>query len=130
MGGFGIHDVIVESPNHAHATCLMADSHVADVLRAYKARYDALSLDRRIAHITIFKNHGQDAGASLEHPHSQLIAAPVISQQIRERFQQALSHYDAYGEGMFCQSVQEELGEVKVSGACSDSHTALQDRKS
>jgi UDPglucose--hexose-1-phosphate uridylyltransferase len=54
MGGFGIHDVIVESPNHAHATCLMADSHVADVLRAYKARYDALSLDRRIAHITIF----------------------------------------------------------------------------
>ena len=36
MGGFGIHDVIVESPNHAHATCLMADSHVADVLRAYK----------------------------------------------------------------------------------------------
>jgi UDPglucose--hexose-1-phosphate uridylyltransferase len=63
----------------------MADSHVTDVLRAYKARYDALSLDRRIAHITIFKNHGKDAGASLEHPHPQLIAAPVISQQIRER---------------------------------------------
>ena len=64
MGGFGIHDVIVESPNHAHVTCLMADSHVAEILRAYKARYDALSLDRRIAHITIFKNHGQDAGAA------------------------------------------------------------------
>jgi UDPglucose--hexose-1-phosphate uridylyltransferase len=92
MGGFGIHDVIVESPNHADVPCRMAESHLADVLRAYKARYDALSLDRRIAHITIFKNHGKAAGASLEHPHSQLIAAPVISQQIRERFQQALSH--------------------------------------
>jgi len=126
MGGFGIHDVIVESPNHAHATCLMADSHVADVLRAYKARYDALSLDRRIAHITIFKNHGQDAGASLEHPHSQLIAAPVISQQIRERFQQALSHYDEYGECMFCQSVQEELGEGKRLVIATDHFVALQ----
>ncbi len=126
IGGFGIHDVIVESPNHAHLTCLMADSHVADVLRAYKARYDALSLDRRIAHITIFKNHGQDAGASLEHPHSQLIAAPVISQQIRERFQQALSHYDEYGECMFCQSVQEELGEGKRLVLASDHFVALQ----
>ena len=104
----------------------MADSHVADVLRAYKARYDALSLDRRIAHITIFKNHGQDAGASLEHPHSQLIAAPVISQQIRERFQQALSHYDEYGECMFCQSVQEELGEGKRLVITTDHFVALQ----
>ena len=126
MGGFGIHDVIVESPNHADVPCLMAESHVADVLRAYKARYDALSLDRRIAHITIFKNHGKAAGASLEHPHSQLIAAPVISQQIRERFQQALSHYDEYGECMFCQSVQEELGEGKRLVLASDHFVALQ----
>src|SRR5207247_3188727 len=85
MGGFGIHDVIVESPNHAHATCLMADSHVADVLRAYKARYDAVSLDGHIAHFTMFKIHRQEPGASLEHAHPQLIAAPVISQQIRKR---------------------------------------------
>jgi UDPglucose--hexose-1-phosphate uridylyltransferase len=79
--------VIVESPSHADGTCLMAQSHVGDVLRAYEAPFAAIGLDRRIAHITIFKNQGKDVGASLEHPHWQLIAAPVISQQIRERFQ-------------------------------------------
>jgi UDPglucose--hexose-1-phosphate uridylyltransferase len=79
-----------------------------------------------VSHITIFKNHGKDAGASLEHPRSQLIAAPVISQQIRERFQQALSHYDEYGECMFCQSVQEELGEGKRLVMASDHFVAVE----
>jgi UDPglucose--hexose-1-phosphate uridylyltransferase len=111
LTGFGVHDVIVDTPNHAHTTALMADSHVADVLRVYKARYYALSLDSRIAQITIFKNHGADAGTSLEHPHSQLVASPVISHQVRERLEQALRHYDEYGECMFCQMIQEELTE-------------------
>src|SRR5262249_15170880 len=55
--------------------------------------------------------HGRDAGTSLEHPHSQLIATPVISHQIRERIQQALNHYDEFGECIFCQMIGEELQE-------------------
>lgn len=113
INGFGVHDVIIETPSHAQFMALMSDPHVADVLRIYKTRYDELSHDPRIAHITIFKNHGRDAGTSLEHPHSQLIATPVISHQVRERFQQALSHYDEYGECMFCQMIEEELQEQK-----------------
>lgn len=111
MGGFGVHEVIVETPDHSHTTALLDDAHVANVLRAYKSRYDELSLDPRIAHITIFKNHGLDAGTSLEHPHSQLIATPVISSQVRGRFQVALQHYDEYGECMFCQMIAEEMTE-------------------
>jgi UDPglucose--hexose-1-phosphate uridylyltransferase len=102
--GFGAHDVIVETTEHSQAMALMSDAQVTDVLRTYKARYDELSLDPRIAHVTIFKNHGVDAGTSLEHPHSQLIAAPVISYQVRERFSEALRyHYhDDFGVCMFC----------------------------
>lgn len=111
IAGFGVHDVIIETPDHAATTALLDDNHVANVLRAYKSRYDELSLDPRIAHITIFKNHGIDAGTSLEHPHSQLIATPVISSQVRGRFQVALQHHDDYGECMFCQMLDEELAE-------------------
>ena len=109
VNGFGVHDVIIETPDHAQVLALMPDSYVAEILRVYKTRYDELSLDPRIAHITIFKNHGPDAGTSLEHPHSQLVATPVISHQVRERFQHALRHYDDYGECMFCQMIEEEL---------------------
>jgi UDPglucose--hexose-1-phosphate uridylyltransferase len=107
--GFGIHDVIIETVDHSQPMALMADAHVSDLLRVYKVRYDELSLDPRIAHITIFKNHGSDAGTSLEHPHSQLIATPVISYQVRQRFQEALRHYDDFGICMFCQMLEEEI---------------------
>lgn len=109
MGGFGVHDVIVETPDHSLAMALMTDQHVADILRIYKTRYDQLSLDPRIAQVTIFKNFGADAGTSLEHPHSQLIATPVISYQVRQRFQEALRYYDDFGGCMFCQLIDEEL---------------------
>jgi len=107
--GFGVHDVIVETPSHSLSIAHMPDSEVANILRCYRARHQELSLDPRIAHITIFKNHGADAGTSLEHPHSQLVASPVISYQVRQRVHEALRHYDEYGECITCQNIQEEL---------------------
>jgi len=111
INGFGMHDVIIETRDHSQFMAHMSDAHVADILRTYKARYNELSLDPRIAQVTIFKNHGRDAGTSLEHPHSQLVATPVISHQVRERLQQALNHYDEYGDCMWCQMIKEELEE-------------------
>ncbi len=111
INGFGVHDVIVETPDHSLVTANMSDAHVLEILRGYKARYDELSQDPRIAHITIFKNHGVEAGTSLEHPHSQLIAAPVISTQVRNRMLEAIRHYDEFGECIFCMALEEELEE-------------------
>jgi UDPglucose--hexose-1-phosphate uridylyltransferase len=116
LGGFGVHDVIIDTPDHSHSIAQMSDAHVANVLRVDKSRYDALSLDHRIAHLTIFNNHGADAGASLEHPHSQLIATPVISHPVRERFQQALNHYDEYGDACFASPGKRKL---RTGNGCS-----------
>ena len=82
---------------------------MASILRVYKERYNALSLDHRVNHITIFKNQWTDAGASLQHPHSQLIATPVIPSQVRHRLHEALRHYDDVGECMFCHMVEREV---------------------
>ncbi len=84
---------------------------MASILRVYKERYTLLSMDRRINHVTIFKNHGVDAGASLQHPHSQLIATPVIPSQVRHRLHEALRHYDDDGKCMFCHMVEREIEE-------------------
>jgi UDPglucose--hexose-1-phosphate uridylyltransferase len=111
INGFGVHDVIIETPGHSQWMALMPESEVLNILQVYKTRFCELSLDSRIAHVTIFKNHGADAGTSLEHPHSQLIATRVISWQVRQRFQEALRHYDDFGNCIFCQSIEEELHE-------------------
>jgi len=126
MGGFGVHDVIVETPDHSLAMAEMSDSQVADILRIYKTRYDYLSLDPRIAHVTIFKNHGVDAGTSLEHPHSQMIATPVISYQVRQRFQEAMQHFDDFGSCIFCQIIEEELEEQKRIVLTSEHFVAME----
>ena len=111
MNGVGIHDVIVESRDHSLTTALLPLDNVASILRCYYQRYCDVSADPRIAHVTIFKNHGEAAGTSLEHPHSQMIAAPVISSQVRYRVHEALRHYDEFGECIFCTAIEEELGE-------------------
>ena len=126
MGGFGEHDVIVETPDHSLAMAMMPDSQVADILRIYKIRHDQLSLDPRVAQVIIFKNHGTDAGTSLEHPHSQLIATPVISYQVRQRFQEAMQHFDDFGCCMFCQIIEEELEEQKRVVLTSEHFVAIE----
>jgi UDPglucose--hexose-1-phosphate uridylyltransferase len=88
---------------------LLPDEQVASILRVYKERYTLLSMDRRVNHVTIFKNHGLDAGASLQHPHSQIVATPVIPSQVRHRLHEALRHYDDSGECMFCHMVEREV---------------------
>jgi UDPglucose--hexose-1-phosphate uridylyltransferase len=109
VNGFGFHEVIIDSPDHASPFALLPDAHVARILGVFKERYNALSVDHRITHVTIFKNHGTDAGASMAHPHSQLIATPVIPSQVRHRLHEALRHYDDAGECMFCHMVEREV---------------------
>jgi UDPglucose--hexose-1-phosphate uridylyltransferase len=109
IDGFGFHEVIIDSPDHSACMAMMPDAHVATILRIYKERYNTLGVDHRINHVTIFKNHGVDAGASLQHAHSQLIATPVIPSQVRHRLLEALRHYDDCGECMFCHMVEREV---------------------
>ena len=65
LNGVGIHEVIVETPNHALTTALLPVENVAEILRAYQQRFTEISADPRITHVTIFKNHGAAAGTSL-----------------------------------------------------------------
>jgi len=109
IDGFGYHEVIIDSPDHSSAMALLPDLQVAKILGVFKERYNSLSADQRINHVTIFKNHGVDAGASMQHPHSQLIATPVIPSQVRHRLHEALRHYDDAGECMFCHMVEREV---------------------
>ena len=56
---------------------------VAEIIDAYQSRYIDLMSKKSVNYIEIFHNHGIEAGASIEHPHSQLMAIPVISPGLR-----------------------------------------------
>jgi len=109
MDGVGHHEVIVETPRHDHAMSRMTDAEIELVLRAYQARYKALRGDPRVKYIVIFKNHGERAGTSLTHPHSQLVATPVPPVQMRRKYEVATAHWDDTGRCLYCDLVEAEL---------------------
>ncbi len=109
MDGVGVHEVVIESPIHNEILALMEDRQVEEILLAYRERYLALREDRRIKLVIIFKNHGEGAGTSLEHTHSQLVGTAVVPSDIRRKLDQAARHYDDHGSCVYCDSIKEEL---------------------
>src|SRR5256884_4151952 len=84
MNGVGAHEVVIETPRHDASLAGLSVDAVADVLFAFRERILDLKKDPRFAYVLVFKNHGEAAGASLEHPHSQLIATPIIPIMVAE----------------------------------------------
>ncbi|MBI2988822.1 MAG: galactose-1-phosphate uridylyltransferase [Deltaproteobacteria bacterium] len=108
ISAVGIHEVVVETPDHNQTLSTMGDREVEQVVEAYLQRHRAALSASIIEHVTIFKNHGAAAGTSLEHPHSQLIATPIIPSEVRERLESALQFYDDNGQCIFCFTLEQE----------------------
>jgi len=102
MGGYGVHEVIIDSPSHNTPPALMAYDQLEKVLIAWQERYNTLKKNRQLKHITIFKNSGWAAGTSLAHPHSQLVATPIMSPYYHRKFDVALDYYADAGRCLYC----------------------------
>jgi UDPglucose--hexose-1-phosphate uridylyltransferase len=109
MKGVGFHEVIVETPVHNKPLALMDDAEIAQVLGAYRQRYEAMTQAPFIKSIIIFKNHGLAAGTSLEHPHSQLVAMGIVPRHMRIQYEVATSYYDDNGSCLYSDLTVREL---------------------
>lgn len=111
LSGVGIHEVIVETPSHNMTTALLPLSQVENILRVYRERFVEAYKDPRVEHVIIFKNQGERAGTSLEHPHSQLVGTPVTPIQVRMRVDEAIRFFDDTGDCLMCKTLKDELQE-------------------
>ncbi len=115
IGGFGAHEVIVENPEHEKEIADLPEDQVEWILRAYRDRCLDLRKDKRFKYILIFKNYGQSAGASLEHPHSQLIALPIVPSRVQGELKGASKHYEYTDRCIFCDMLNQERAEKKLT---------------
>jgi UDPglucose--hexose-1-phosphate uridylyltransferase len=113
MGGCGAHEVIVESPDHSTVLARQPAEQIEFVLRTLQVRFNDLMRDARFQAIILFKNHGEGAGTSLAHPHFQLIATPVVPQQLRIKHRIAIDYFDRSGRCLYCVLLAEELAAGK-----------------
>jgi UDPglucose--hexose-1-phosphate uridylyltransferase len=111
VNGVGAHEVIIESPDHGKRLADMSLSEFVAVLRAYRARLNDLRGDRRLRYILIFKNYKERAGASLQHPPSQVIATPVTPRTVAMELDSARQHYHLKERCLFCDILHQEVRE-------------------
>ncbi len=113
----GIHEVIISSSDHFKSLALLTNDEVELVIEAYCSRLLAVKDDPMVQHLLIIVNHGNEAGASLEHPHSQLFGMPMIPPVMAEEINCASSYFGKKGRCIFCDILTEELksGERVIS---------------
>ena len=114
MSGIGAHEVIIETPEHKSSLAELPEKRVEDLFWAFRDRILDLKRDTRLRYILLFKNHGEAAGASLEHTHSQLIALPVVPIQVQEELEGSRRYFAFKERCVFCDMVRQESGGARV----------------
>jgi UDPglucose--hexose-1-phosphate uridylyltransferase len=108
MNGVGAHEVIVETPSHDLDLVDLPPEQIARVLASYRDRILDLGRDPRFRYVMVFKNHGEAAGASLEHSHSQLVATPVVPKRVQEELNGAREYFEYKERCIFCDIIRQE----------------------
>ncbi len=109
MSGIGAHEVIIETPDHQETMATLPPKAFEEVLWAYRDRILDLRRDLRLRYAMLFKNHGEAAGATLEHSHSQLIALPIVPHLVAEEMAGARDYYRYKERCIFCDIVRQEI---------------------
>jgi len=105
----GAHEILIETRHHDKEYFSMPEGDIALIIKALKDRYQKLMEIPDINYVTIFKNKGQRAGASLVHPHMQIIAAPLFPEVISEEMQESEDFYKKAKECGQCMIMKNEL---------------------
>ncbi|MEK9194816.1 MAG: DUF4921 family protein [Patescibacteria group bacterium] len=108
--GVGHHEVVI-SRDHRKSLGMMTDREAELIFRAYQARYLAVRDDPCVEYVSIFHNHGRLAGASISHPHSQIIAIPVIPPDIAHSLKGSKEYTKKNGSCVHCLIIDFELKE-------------------
>lgn len=113
MGNVGAHEIVVDHRSHTATMSSFSDKELYLLLRTYSERVQDLKRDRRFRHVQVFKNHGELAGSYIFHPHSHVLATPVIPQSTERQVENAKRHFLQKERCLFCDIVKQEIRQGK-----------------
>ena len=106
--GDGDHEVIITRA-HNEPVALQSIGLVELTLKTFIQRIKALEHHKELAYVQIFHNHGRDAGASIIHPHYQLIATPIVPPHVHSEIMGCYHYYQTHKSCIYCDIIKEEL---------------------
>ena len=105
---YGYQEVIVETPDHNKPLAKFSEAEIGQVLEMFVRRTKALSRDKKIKYILCFKNFGKEAGASLDHSHSQIFATQILPPNISEEIKLAQEYKKKNKSCFYCDLLKKE----------------------
>ncbi|HEV8337920.1 MAG TPA: galactose-1-phosphate uridylyltransferase [Candidatus Polarisedimenticolia bacterium] len=113
MRGIGAHEVVIEIPQHDSDPASYPPRQMSEMIRAYRERVIDLLRDSRFRSVLVFKNQGAAAGATLAHPHSQIIALPIVPARIVSELAGAAKYHEYRGRCIYCDILSQELSDTR-----------------
>lgn len=107
---YGYHEVLIETPEHEKEYHELSEKQLELRLRVLIDRYKKLLGKKEIVYVTVFKNEGRMAGASLGHSHSQIIASPVFPKKISDKMESSEIYYKKEQRCPYCDVIKVEKG--------------------
>ena len=105
----GFHEVIVESPFHDADLPTLDIAQITDVVTTYHQRFCALSKRPGVEAVVLFRNHGTRSGASLVHPHAQVVAVPLVPPRLQAMVAWGARQGAQTGKCPTCEELAREL---------------------
>ncbi len=109
--GFGIHEIIIETPVKNRQMADMDNGEVSEVLMVIRERMKVHLNDGRFKSVILFKNHGKDAGASLVHSHTQLMALPLVPDNVATQLESFKDYLTRENRCLMCEILMKEIAE-------------------
>ncbi len=109
VSGTGANEVVIESVLHNDDLDTMSFENIFDLVKVWRSRINDLLKDKRFEFIMIFRNKGERAGATVVHPHSQVMGLPVIPGNIASEIESARKYYSFKQRCSYCDVIDAEM---------------------
>ena len=110
--GVGFHEIVVLR-NHDRYLAQYSSLEIKKILMAYRERYLSLAKDKCVKYISIFHNHGKEAGSTVPHLHSQILALPIVPPDVSHSINGSRRYFHEYKKCIHCEMLRQEAKEKK-----------------
>lgn len=108
----GYHELVITS-DHNKNIAQLSLSRIKELFDCYQYRISSLKNEKSVNYIFIFQNHGERAGASQHHPHSQIITLPFIDKELKSIINESKKYYNKNKKCLHCEIIKNEIQEKK-----------------
>ncbi len=108
MNAVGYHEVVI-TRDHYKSLGELPFEKVREVFALYKNRYTELKGKKHVNYVSIFHNHGVEAGASIAHPHSQILTTPLIDIDLNKALAKGRTYHEKKKNCIYCQMNEWEM---------------------